>query len=199
MFLAATLQPDARIVAAGLAGGSNIAVARFSPDGLIDQTFSGDGSLSFGFSSTTEGAAVALQPDGKIVAVGGSDTNAATCVVRVNGAFGSPDSDFGDRGILVAKLVEGPSPATALALQLDGKFVVAGAARATGRDGAFVARFGLDGKLDDGFGEHGLAMPATGTALSEFRSVALDADGRIVATGFRTGSTDELLLYRFWP
>jgi uncharacterized delta-60 repeat protein len=73
------LQPDGRIVAAGFAGatGSNFALARYSPNGSLDTTFSGDGkqTTNVGVVDSDSGsdggaAGVALQGDGKIVLAG---------------------------------------------------------------------------------------------------------------------------------
>jgi uncharacterized delta-60 repeat protein len=64
------VQADGKIVALG----SNIfiwEVARYHPNGAIDKTFDGDG-VTTATTNTTVPSAVALQPDGKIVATGSS-------------------------------------------------------------------------------------------------------------------------------
>jgi hypothetical protein len=58
--------------------------------------------------------------------------------------------------------------------------------------------------FDTGFGNAGVVRPVIGGTSSQFQSMALDADGRIVVTGvesmaFGSGIPDQLLLYRFWP
>jgi uncharacterized delta-60 repeat protein len=66
------IQPDGRIVAAGDVGAS-FGVARYNVDGTFDSSFSGDGRVTTSFNRDWGGQvafAMALQPDGKIVAAG---------------------------------------------------------------------------------------------------------------------------------
>ena len=70
------LQGDGKIVAVGAGSGaatSNFALARYNPNGSLDTSFSGDGKLTTDFGGVDEANGVAIQADGKIVAVG--DTN----------------------------------------------------------------------------------------------------------------------------
>src|SRR5437870_6272102 len=75
----AALQPDGRIVAAGFAisqngGVQNFAVARYTSNGVLDTTFSGDGKNQIDFGHCCQSATkVLLQSDGKIITVGGSN------------------------------------------------------------------------------------------------------------------------------
>ncbi|MGH2708705.1 MAG: delta-60 repeat domain-containing protein, partial [Actinomycetota bacterium] len=74
------LQPDGKIVAAGVAGNGadlDFALLRFRPDGALDTGFSRDGIVTTGFGAGHDVArSVALQPDGKIVAAGYSAAGA---------------------------------------------------------------------------------------------------------------------------
>ena len=74
---ATAIQPDGKIVVVGrdFAHGGGSAVARYNPNGSPDPSFSGDGKLT---NQVGDGAAVALQADGKIVVVGGVCRSAAT-------------------------------------------------------------------------------------------------------------------------
>src|SRR5262249_23056500 len=68
----AALQPDGKIVAAGFAisqngGVQNYAVARYTSNGILDTTFSGDGKTQIDFGDCCQSAnKVLLQSDGKI-------------------------------------------------------------------------------------------------------------------------------------
>ena len=73
--LALALQPDGKIVVAGMStasGSYDFALARYLPNGTLDTTFSGDGTVltDFGSGSRDWAYALALQPDGKIVVAG---------------------------------------------------------------------------------------------------------------------------------
>ena len=81
------LQGDSKIVveAAAAAGGADFALARYSPNGLLDASFSGDGKQTTDFGGIDEASGVALQGDGKIVAVGDGG---------LGGTGGTGTSDF---------------------------------------------------------------------------------------------------------
>src|SRR5204862_2534471 len=102
----AALQPDGRIVAAGFAisqngGVQNFAVARYTSNGILDTTFSGDGKNQIDFGSCCQSAyQVLLQSDGKIVTVGYANTESSDSdflLARLN-PRGSLDSTFGVGG-----------------------------------------------------------------------------------------------------
>jgi uncharacterized delta-60 repeat protein len=122
------IQPDGKIVAAGSTslglGVSNI--VRCNPDGSLDTTFGGTGIVNL--SGGVGGRSLALQPDGKIVAAGNIDGffPFLFAVVRLN-PNGSPDSTFGNGTGRVITLIGGyESSASSVAIQADGKIVVAG-------------------------------------------------------------------------
>ncbi|HEX6131454.1 MAG TPA: delta-60 repeat domain-containing protein, partial [Actinomycetota bacterium] len=71
---AVAIQPDRRIVVAGYTGWGNFALARFMPNGSLDPSFGGDGRVVTSFGPGWDWAYdVALQANGKIVAVGRTD------------------------------------------------------------------------------------------------------------------------------
>src|SRR5213080_1251049 len=76
----AALQPDGRIVAAGFAisqngGVQNFAVARYTSNGVLDTSFGTDGMTQIDFGNCCQSATkVLLQSNGKIITVGGSNT-----------------------------------------------------------------------------------------------------------------------------
>jgi len=75
---AVQVQKDGRVIAAGtiqddITGEVDYAVARFDVDGSNDTSFGGDGMVTTDLEGSKDGArAMALQPDGKIVVVGGA-------------------------------------------------------------------------------------------------------------------------------
>src|SRR5262249_29179472 len=103
---ALVLQPDGKLVAAGQAQAnpqntdSNFGLARYNTNGSLDTTFGGTGKITTDFSSQyDQGAALVLQPDGKIAVAGSAEVgnNSALAVARYN-ADGSLDTTFGGTG-----------------------------------------------------------------------------------------------------
>ena len=78
---------------------------------------------------------------------------------------------------------------TEMAIQSDGKIVVVGQSSI----GAAVARYNTDGTLDATFGTGGIVTTTVGT-FSDFNSVAIQSDGKIVAAGFAIVSGNLQLL-----
>jgi uncharacterized delta-60 repeat protein len=194
------IQGDGKIVAAGgsdQGGNAQFAVARVRQNGALDKSFSGDGRRTFGFGNGTLGdgaAAVAIQHDGKIVVVGGSDQggNGQFAVTRLlpDGRFDKSFSGDGRRtfGFKNGTLGDG---AAAVAIQRDGRIVVAGGSAQTGTGGDFaVARLLPSGSFDDSFSgdgrrTFGFGNGAGGDGAS---GLAIDGAGRIVVIG----STDQV-------
>lgn len=130
----AALQSDGRIVAAGFAisqsgGVQNFAVARYTSNGILDTTFSGDGKTQIDFGNCCQSAAkVLLQNDGKIVVVGGSSGESSEddfLLARLN-PRGSLDATFGVAGQVRTSFGDLNGGANGAALQSDGKIVAVG-------------------------------------------------------------------------
>jgi uncharacterized delta-60 repeat protein len=205
------VQPDGKIVLTGTiylpapANSYAIYVARLNPNGTLDTTFDGDGKAVTTLGQELSAAfGLALQPDGKIVVVGhsfnGNDpteggTGYDVALARFNGN-GTPDSTFGGDGLVTVDFdltpTLGPNVGTALALQPDGKILVAGYTGG-GPDPAPPSHFGLlrlngDGSLDTGFGTNGAVVTAMSTPGGDAAyAVVVQADGKIVVGGAANG------------
>lgn len=128
--------------------------------------------------------ALALQPDGKIVAAGwatGNDTSRDFALTRYL-ANGSLDSSFGSNGKVTTVFGAGDDQISAVALQADGKIVVAGRAfTGAGFDSA-LARYNPDGSLDTTFDSDGKLIIDFG--YSDYASgLVLQSDGKIIFAG----------------
>lgn len=195
---AMALQADGKAVVAGIArapdGTANAAVARFNTDGTPDAGFGigGVASVSLGRGDDTA-RAVAVQPDGKIVVAGttqGADGLSDIAALRLN-SDGTPDATFGTGGVFRLSLGEGDDTASAVAIQPDGKIVLAGTSEAdSGLNRIAVARLNRNGTLDAGFGGAGTAgFPAgvvgltLGAGDAAASALALQPDGRLVVVG----------------
>jgi uncharacterized delta-60 repeat protein len=183
--LAVAIQTDGKIVAAGSSVSSAVfALARFNGDGSLDPTFDGDGKVTTDVSSIGfEGAeAVVLQTDGKIVAAGRSNNDFALARYSTDGSL---DASFDGDGTTLTGFSSGSGDAAfSVVLQDDGKIVAAGAS-----DGDFaLARYMTTGALDATFDADGkVVTDIAAGSYDEAYSLALQADGKLVAAGASNG------------
>ena len=155
---AVAIQPDGKIVVAGTSfNGSTyvFALARYSTNGDLDPTFGSGGRVTTAIGNMDDRAtAVAIQPDGKIVAAGSSFTNGTGygfALVRYN-PDGSLDNTFSGDGIQHDDISAGSDEAYSIALQPDGKIVLAGYANnGSSNDDFALLRYNPDGTLDNTF------------------------------------------------
>jgi uncharacterized delta-60 repeat protein len=192
------LEPDGKIVAAGAESGFNhslqsLALARYNSNGSLDDGGPADSTPDDSFGTlgkavsptggTSLAAGVSLQPDGRIVAVGTvfHDQQSDFVVTRFL-ANGSPDSDFDADGQMITDFAGGYDAARSVAIQTDGKIVVAGSATVSALNDIALARYNADGSPDLAFGDDGKVTTPIGAGVFA-TAVALQADGKIVAAG----------------
>lgn len=198
---AVVVQPnDGKIVAAGSSVFGNRSVfslARYNPDGGLDAGFDIDGLRFFGFTdANTQSFALAVQPDGRLVAAGAVFNPIADfLLVRFN-SDGTPDPSFGGGGFRVEDF-GGSDGANALVVQADGKIVAAGTSNDLGNGDFALARFASDGSLDTSFGVNGHVLVDFGGS-DVVSALVMQPDGRILAAGFSIIGTDiDLAVARF--
>lgn len=159
--------------------------------GKLDPTFGGGGTLRTDFSGNIDQAnAVAVQGDGKIVAAGSSFSNSKTVedfiVARYN-ANGSLDKKFGNNGKITTDFFRNVDSISGIAIQSDGKIVVAGFAQLAGNGGNprvfALARYTSDGRPDTSFGSGGSLTTSFGGNFSVASAIMLQPDGKIVVAG----------------
>ena len=196
---ALALQDDGKIVCGGgyeesMGGNWDFIVFRLLANGALDTGFGVGGWMTTSFESLEEVWDLAIQSDGKIVAIGnrsGIYPDPSGVMARYN-SNGTLDTSFGTDG----KVHSGYGNASwqAVTLQADGKIVVAGK-----KDGHFtVARFTTGGVLDTTFNLTGIATVVIGDA-SGASDVAVDSNGKIVAVGAggSSGSPGDFAVARF--
>jgi uncharacterized delta-60 repeat protein len=196
------LQRDGKIVVVGEANRSPgdvnglFALVRYNADGTLDHSFSRDGKVQTRFHGDALTTAVAIQPDGKIVAVGEVEGSGSGdfALARYN-RNGSLDRSFSGDGKQVTNLLrsrsEGDSDdgASGVALQRDGRIVVAGSSNPPSSTGPYfefaLARYRRDGRLDRSFSGDGWLTTRFGRRIdrSDAYSVAILPSGNIVAAG----------------
>jgi uncharacterized delta-60 repeat protein len=184
------VQSDGKIVVAGYATvgrASNIALVRYNVDGSLDKSFNGTGKVITAVGDgDCKGQGVALQSDGKMVVAGysfkpGGKDRAEFTVLRYN-PDGTLDSDFGESGKVTSEIGDSSDSANSVALQDDGKIVVAGDTLAPGNNDFAVARYNANGSLDTSFNGTGKAT-ADFSKLDYGRSVTVHSDGKFVVAG----------------
>jgi uncharacterized delta-60 repeat protein len=185
------LQPDGKIVVAGdsydwngsTAVALDFAIVRLTSSGALDSSFGTDGIVELDLGGDDVAYGVAIQPDGKIVAVG-ADGSGTWQIVRLTDAGGlDPDFD-GDGKVSVDFGTSGA--AGSVAVDDDGKLVVGGRiGSGTGADLA-VVRLTTTGTLDTSFSGDGKTTIDFGTQEGNGGHVGIQSDGRILVAG-RTG------------
>lgn len=190
------VQSDGKIVAAGTTHdffqfNGDIALARYSSNGSLDQSFSVDGKLQeFYPAGASVVNAIAVQKDGKIITGGYSyevrneDLDVTFFALARYKPDGTLDKTFGDHGIVNTRISDN-AQARSLALQKDGKIIAAGISTGFDFDNVdfAVARYNIDGSLDSTFGNHGIVT--TDFLGNDYgNSVVIQNDNKIVLAGF---------------
>lgn len=209
---AVALQRNGKVIAAGSASYPPMntewpVLARYRRDGRLDRTFGRNGIVQTHF-RRVDGRnmfeaihAVAIRRDGKIVAAGDSEAYDTACspegCAPTTGPFvlarflpsGRLDRSFGSGGKVLTDVgSQSIDVAEALAVQRDGKLVVAGrrgsASGSQWKSDFVLLRYRTDGQLDPSFGNAGIVVTGFGAAaFDEAEAVALQGNGGIVAAG----------------
>jgi uncharacterized delta-60 repeat protein len=163
-----------------------MALIRLEEDGILDITFSEDGILMSDFGgSYDEIHAIQIQADGKIVVTGYSwlgDTWALS-VARYT-EVGNLDINFGDGGVKYTNVGEFDESAYAISIQEDGKIIISGYINViTGYD-FVVARYTVDGQLDEDFGEGGIVITEITESYNRIHASAIQPDGKLIVSGY---------------
>jgi uncharacterized delta-60 repeat protein len=201
------IQPDGKIVVVGSPG---FTAHRFTSAGALDATFGTGGTASVSLGTYGAARALALQNDGRIVAVGTADATSTTDPGMVAVRFdtdGSLDGTFGTGGIAKVNIAVGAGyeVAQSVAIQADGSLVLAGERfDETGPDtfhsNIKVVRLLANGSLDASFGTGGIVSLGL-AGWAEANDVVVQPDGDVVVGGYEyvpyfSGSEQAFLLAR---
>ncbi len=178
-----------RNILIGGSSGSDIFVMRLLPDGAVDTSFGSNGVfISAGsLSGSAEGQALAIQPDGKVIAVGAQwgrkGSSGSSLVLRLTSS-GALDSTFGSGGFVSFTSGTGGQALKAVAIQTLGttSYIVAGG-------GNWLGRFTLSGALDSSFGTGGQVVGPTCGGTGYARSIYVDGSGNIFMLGYSNAGT----------
>lgn len=199
------LQPDGKIVVGGngwYRSAYRFAALRYNSNGSLDNSFGNGGIATTRVGVHGFGWSCALQPDGKIIVTGPSNTgsNLDFGVARFN-ANGAPDNSFGTGGKVTTAIGTGDDYCWSCACQADGKIIVAGSYvnRQSNRD-FVVVRYNPNGSPDNSFGSGGIVTTPVGLSDDFGRSMALQRDGKIVVVGSSfVGSNNNFAVVRYNP
>ncbi len=199
------IQPNGQLVIAGqIYNGTpdrdpdfDFLLARYDSNGLPDADFGDGGLVITRFGPTTDIAqALIRQPDGKLVAIGYASkgsSNTDFALVRYNDD-GGLDSSFGTEGTVTTGIAPGPAIARAVVQQGDGRLVAAGGSATEFGRGAFgtqfaLARYTLDGRLDETFGNAGRVETPIDGGGAMMNALVIEPNGGLVGGGCVLGET----------
>lgn len=172
------VQDDGKIIAVGASGVNDFTITRYTANGVLDPTFNGDGINFVDLGGTNDVAsAVEVQTNGKIV-VTGSLGNGSCGIIRIN-SNGTLDTTFDTDGKLILTSFECPT----LAIQADGKIVLAGRTLGVSPVSLKLARLNVNGSLDPTFSTDGIVLTSVEANNNSLSKVEIQADGKIVGAG----------------
>jgi uncharacterized delta-60 repeat protein len=172
------------------------------PAGSVDTSFGGGPVITAVNAGEDYARAIAVQPDGKIVVAGSTITSqqgSDFAVARYN-RDGTLDADFNAGGKVTTALTHLTDEGYAVALQADGKILVAGSTtEGTNVQRFAVVRYNSNGSLDTGFGTSGKAVTPFASGPDRAYAIAIQPDGKIVVGGEATitGSGQDFALVRY--
>lgn len=184
---AVKIQPDGKILV-GVQSKINFnwdfAILRYNSDGSLDTTFDADGIVRNQSPEQDVIYDIALQNDGKIVAVGFvNNTDNDVYVGRYN-ANGSIDTSFATNGFFTFDFASNHNYAFAVAVASDNKIIICGNYQNGVISSAFVARLNANGAFDTTFDSDGILIQTTDETISD---VLLQSDNKIITVGTSYG------------
>jgi uncharacterized delta-60 repeat protein len=178
---AVAVQRDKKVVVAGQRwdpGPHDFVLARYTTNGALDRSFDGDGKATTDFGGNDGASDLAVQRDGKIVAVGRGSQDFALARYRPDGSL---DATFGVGGKVLTAFQPGSNDvASAVVLQADGKIVAGGSSAAE----FALTRYLANGALDPSFGSGGRVVTPISSANDHLFDLAVQSDGKLVAAGW---------------
>jgi uncharacterized delta-60 repeat protein len=189
---------------------STFSLARYNADGTLDADFGNGGRVATSFEASYDLATgVALQSEGEIIVVGVSDAGSGPGdnyaphfrLARYHDD-GSLDAAFGNGGEVVTDIPSRIDVYPKVALETDGKIVVAGTALIGAKSDFSVSRYNTDGTPDLTFGRLGRITTAVGDNTDFANSLLIQPNGAIVVAGrtaLGTGADVAFALVRYLP
>lgn len=184
---ALVIQPDGKLVLAGYCprtGGNNdFCALRYNANGTLDVSFGTNGTVITSVAGVDDRAtALLVQPDGKIVVAGYCTGAGFMCAARYT-TDGMLDGTFGSGGKVITQIGSGSNRARTVALQSDGKLVLAGTCVGSSGDDFCILRYDTFGVLDATFGSGGALLTQVGPSNDYGNALVLQPDNKLVLAG----------------
>lgn len=208
-FTTLCIQPNGKIIAAGHIANDllwfSALIARFNTDGSLDTTYGNNGIVNKNVNNVDdEFFDIQLTTNNQVLLTGFTTTQGDfvyhTLVMKYD-STGSPFNGFGSGGQVVLG-TEGMNVGDALAVQPDGKILIAGGSGQAPPDNLNwgLWRLNADGSTDNTFGENGRITTDFYNGVDEALGIALQTDNKIVVAGkSRNDANFNLTVVRYDP
>lgn len=197
------LQTDGKLLVVGtlLGSGTDVLLLRYNVNGSLDNGFGTNGSVVLDAGADETAYGIALQPDGSIVVCGSSGTiNALDVLLCRFTVDGTPDTGFGNNGLVLTDAGNNVDQGNAVLVSPDGRILVAGGGGDLGYRIATVLAYLPNGSLDPTFGVGGIVVEPLGVVESVCRSIVLQTNGAILCSGVAVdGGDGNIMIVRFLP
>jgi uncharacterized delta-60 repeat protein len=201
-FTALKLLPDGKILAAGYFR-KQLLLVRLTADGHLDRGFAGgDGKLVLPLRGNRDigcpaicdfDAGLGVQPGGRIVVQADSGVRIALARFSRDGRI---DRSFGRQGLVLTKVGLGLGSADGMAVDKDGRIVVASGSEKRGRNRFTVLRYKRNGRLDPSFASHGVLVRPIGDQSAANAVLVLKSGSVLVGGNTKTGQSEAFVLIR---
>ena len=174
---------------------SNIATVRYNQAGGLDSTFGTNGKVITTIGTFSSAKSIALQSDGKIIVAGSSfnGNDDDFTLVRYT-AKGIIDNSFGDNGIVTTP-IESDNNINSIIIQKinnSEKIIIAGGSSNGINFDFALARYNLNGTLDNAFGENGSGIVITSLSDKDDQAISVS-----IQSNSQTGSAPRIVLAGF--
>lgn len=184
------IQPADQKIVVGGGIEDNFTAIRYNTNGSIDTSFGKNGISNSALGTSGDRVfATALQADGKILLAGNNDKYFATVRLLSNGVA---DPSFGVSGVVTTSVGDGGC-AKAIAVQSDGKIVVAGSVIVSGVIYSVLVRYDANGNLDTSFNGTGIVLATYGNGC-RMQGMTIQEDQKIIVVG---ASNQSFFLMRY--
>ncbi|MDZ8184907.1 MAG: DUF4347 domain-containing protein [Nostoc sp. ChiSLP02] len=193
-----TIQSDGKILVAGVSQ-NGFGIARYNSDGTLDTTFNTTGTVTNFVGNDDAANSIIVQSDGKILVAGVSfnGTDEDLAIVRYN-SDGTLDTTFNTTGIVTTDINGKNDSGNSIAIQSDGKILVAGVSGDGINDDLAIVRYNSDGTLDTTFNTTGKVTTDFSGKNDSAANITVQPDGKILVTGVsNNGTTYDFAIARY--